>query len=302
MSKKNLLIRSLGFLIVGIFIALIFTLTPGTYSVFTRDYDGPSTNVEAATSRDFIKEMEIDYEGDQPFIRLEKSNTIDYSPVVFFSIEGELRDYILHINSVKLDDELSIPIIPNVNLPQAISLIISPNKEITGEIKIKHLNEFIDEKLQVKIPKKYLIERYFSHKGLEDFKSDDLSISEKDEMIRFVERIILYASPYMDWNSVAYEEDLYEMEEYQNSSLPISKMDISYDQESIMDLIAPNLLEYNEKLYSLLEILLGDLNNLMGENKKLTKENQRLMDYIIELEGNISQLNNQADEVEIANE
>ncbi len=68
---------------------------------------------------------------------------------------------------------------PNVNLPQALSLIISPKDEVTGRIRIKHLNEFIDDTLEFSFSKDYLLSRYFSNKNLETCDANYLSKSEK---------------------------------------------------------------------------------------------------------------------------
>lgn len=302
MIRNKLLIKTFGFLVVGIVIVFVFSITPGTYSWFMNSYEGPIPKVEAATSKDFIEEMEIYYDVDTPYIRLKKSNTIDYSPIIFFSVEGDLEDYILHIDSAKLEGVVDIPIVPNVNLPQAISLILSNNDEINGEIRVKHLNDFIDETLHVSISKEYLLERYFFHGGLDNFQRAHLSKGEKDAMVNFVEEMISYTSNYLDWDNVIWNENGYELHEYGLKDLPIGKAEMSNEQIRIIDIIAPNLLDYNDKLYSIMEILFNDVNNEIMRNRVLEEKNNELSINIEELELTIAQLKNEISSLERDND
>lgn len=301
MNKNKTLIRGLAFLLAGIFIALVFTITPGTYSLFRKEYIGPTTMVKAGGTKDFIKESKIEYRGKAPYLKLKRADDVDYAPVIFFSIEGELKEYILHMDSVKLDNESSIPIIPNINLPQSISLILSPKKEIKGKIKIKHLNDFINETVDLSISKDYLLERYFLNRGHKNFKMGSLSNREKDEMGKLVKEMISHTSPYMDWDKVIWEDRGNKIEELGKVGAPISKAKLSSDQAAVIDLIAPNLLNYNEKLYSLLEIMVRDLNLKIDENNLLKKEKQELLDKSISLEATIIELNDQVKKLKVEN-
>ncbi len=121
----------------------------------------------------------------------------------FFSIEGDAKDYALHVNSIMVDGVVETPIIPNVNLPQALSLILNSKDEITGVLKIKHLNEFIDDTLEFSFSKDYLLSRYFCNKGLRVYDVNYLSKSEKGELVNLVEDTLLYANNIWDgmyWN------------------------------------------------------------------------------------------------------
>lgn len=296
MNKNRRLFKVLGFLLGGIIIALVFVTPLETYSWFIKDHKGPTGNVEAARTKDFIENMEIEYNGGQAFIKLEKGKTVDYSPIIFFVIEGDIKDYILHINSAKLEDELKIPIIPNVNLPQAVSLILSPNREVKGKIKIRHLNDFIDESLEVSISKKYLLERYFCNRGSRRSEIVSMSSNEKDQLENFTEAMISYTDIYMDWEDVIWEdweEDGFRVLKDEYVSLPISKMDISSHQRNLIHIITPDLLTYTDKLYELLEGFVGDLNGKIDENKQLKEEKEKLSNEIKELEEKTSELNNE---------
>lgn len=300
MKKSKVLIRTIGFLLVGIVIAIVFSIVPGTYSWFRTNYAGPNTNVAAATAQDFIEDMKIYYDkNNTPYIYLKKASALDYSPVIFFSIEGELEDYILHINSVKLEDEIKIPIIPNINLSQAISLIISPQDEVTGNIRIKHLNEFIDESLPIIISREYLIERFFFDRGIRNYNIDYLSSNEKYEMFRLIKEIMIYTNKYMEWDAVIWQENNYKIQDNEFIYLPISKVEMSDEQAAIIDIIAPNLLNYSEKLYSMMETLFNDLSVNRVKNMKLEETNQKLLDEIEQLNETIEQMSIKIEKLEV---
>lgn len=264
--------KAFGFVLVGIIIAIIFTLT-NTYSWYQNGGEGQG-EVIAASKEDIIANMEIYYEKDMPILRLEKGTGIDYSPIVFFSIEGEAKDYVLHMNSARLEGAVDIPIIPNVNLPQALSLILSWEKEVVGNLRVKHLNEFIDDSLEVRLSKDYLLSRYFCDRGLETYGKNYLSSKEKNQLIDLLKDSLLYAGDYLEWNEVEWEEE----------DNWISGVYISKDQIPLIDIIAPNLLEYNERLYEVFEIVFYDLINEIEKNKALVKENEELIFRIDELE------------------
>lgn len=276
-------------------------MTPGTYSYYKKEYNGPTTMVQAAGQGDFIGGMEIVYVGDAPYLKLTQADNMDYAPVIFFSIEGPLKEYILHIDPVSLKGEMMIPIVPNVNLAQAISLIFD-SKWIEGRIKIKHLNEFINKPLDFKISKKYLLERYFLNKRPSKLAMTSLSSGEKAEMEELVANMISYTSPYMDWDKVSWQEADNSMQRSQSKTLPIGKANVSSNQRSIIDLIAPDLLKYNEKIYSIMEVLVKDLNNQIDENNSLKMEKQELMDEVKDLEKTVAELKDKTNNLEIHND
>lgn len=280
MKKHRIWKKTLGFILVGILIAIAFTLTD-TYSLYQKSSDGYG-EVVAATKEDIISNMEIYYHNHMPILRVEEGKNIDYSPIVFFSIEGDAKDYALHINSIKVDGIVEVPIMPNVNLPQALSLIISPKDEVTGRIRIKHLNEFLDDTLEFSFSKDYLLSRYFSNKNLETYDANYLSKSEKNKLVKLMENTLLYAKRYLEWDTVEWAED----------NNWISKVDMAGEQTLLVDIIAPNLLEYNEKLYELFEILTRDLENEIEKNNALFKENHELEESVNRLEEEKGKLNN----------
>lgn len=268
-------------------IATVLTLTD-TYSFFQKD-DGGQGSVIAANREDIISSMEIYYDRDMPILKLEKGENIKYSPIVFFSIEGDAKDYAFHVNSVKLDGTVEAPIIPNVNFPQALSLILSPGNEITGILKVKHLNEFIDETLEFSFSKEYLLTRYFFDRGLEGYNANYLSKNEKDKLVNLVEDTLLYAKKYLEWEAVEWEEE----------DNWISEIDITDDQVLLVDIIAPGLMEYYERLYQLFEIITRNLENEIEKNNVLLKENETLLEIVEKLERENGKLHKHINSLEL---
>lgn len=278
MKKRDILYKAIGLALAGIVVALTFTVT-NTYSWFNTGGDGYG-EVTAASREDILADMRIDYRGDMPVLSLKKANGIDYSPVIFFSVEGEAKDYLLHIDSVKLKGEAEIPIIPNVNLPQALALIVGPKNEIVGSIRVKHLNEFIDESVEVRLSRDYLLKRYFLNKGVKSYENTHLSQGEKDSLVDLVKDTLLYTGRYLEWEALGWEEDGYRIE----------KASISKGQEQLIDIIAPNLLKYNERLYELLNIIIEDLKAEIEKNEELIAIIEKLQIEKEELTGRTERL------------
>jgi predicted nuclease with TOPRIM domain len=286
LKKRDILYKAIGLALAGIVVALAFTVT-NTYSWFNTGGDGYG-EVTAASREDILADMRIDYRGDMPVLNLKKAKGIDYSPVIFFSVEGEAKDYLLHMDSVKLKNEAEIPIIPNVNLPQALTLIVGSKNEIVGNIRVKHLNEFIDESVEVRLSRDYLLKRYFLNKGVKSYENTYLSQGEKDSLVDLVKDTLIYTGEYLEWETLEWEEDGYWIE----------KAHISKEQEQLIDIIAPNLLKYNERLYELLNIIIEDLEAEIEKNDILSKENEELIAIIEKLQGEKEELIGKTEKLE----
>ncbi|HBM75352.1 MAG TPA: hypothetical protein DD429_07335, partial [Clostridiaceae bacterium] len=157
-------------LAVGLFICSIALLGVDTVSFFT---SGTSGNVEMSTAPvdEIIKTMEISKQNPNG-IKLVKADSFPSNPVIFFSIEGDAAKYVSNINPVRLDkSEAVVPIDLNISLPNCINNILdhSSNKNddpIKGKIRIKFLNEYINEPVEFEFTREYLLEQYF--KGLKE--------------------------------------------------------------------------------------------------------------------------------------
>ena len=272
MRKTQALYRAIGLVLAGIVIALGFTLT-NTYSWFTDNRDGHG-KVIATSREDIISHMEVYYRGDTPVLKLIKGDGIEYTPVIFFSVEGDAKDYVLHVDSVKLCDEVEVPIIPNINLSQAFGLIIGPKEEIVGNIRVKHLNEFIDETLEIRFSKEYLLKRYFLNMGLNSLDGYHLSHGQQMELMDLVEDTLLYTGRYLEWEPI-------EWEEYEDW---IGEANISSGQARLIDIIASNILEYNKRIYEVFDITMEKFKIAMEKINVLEDERESLLTKISGLE------------------
>lgn len=288
MKKDSAWKQNLILILGAILIVASYTIT-GTYSLFENSSQAYGT-VIAASQEDIISHMEIVYSSNHmPVIRLEKGNNIDYSPIVFFSIEGEAKHYVLNINPVKVDDVVEVAIKTNVNLPQALSLIASSEDEIGGTLKVKHLNEFINETLEFKLHKGSLLRSFFTNQNLARYIPRNLNKGQRGELVDFVGYSLLYSKEYLEWQWL----DWLEEKDW------IGRLEIDRDQALLIDIIAPNLLEYNERLYDFYEISMMELqkarednDRLSGENKQLSGQNQELSQTIEDLKGQNRRLGN----------
>ena len=259
MRKNNILAKSSAFLLVGVIIALILTSIPGSYSSFKNLFKSPVEDVKAASTEDILELFEIDYNDKQPIIRLKKAKGLDYSPIIFFSVSGDIEEYILHIEPVQLvgDTVYEIPIVPNVNLPQSLSLSLPWNiiKDTSGQIRIKHLNAFLDEKLEFKMANSYLYQFYWGKNvNKNELSSGHDGEEEKNAIIDYLMKVISYLGDYIKWEEVEWESHAGENYNSNEYSIPIGSVKMNPYQSRIVDQVAPNLLKYTDKLYSEMEV------------------------------------------------
>ncbi|KPU27472.1 hypothetical protein TR13x_05225 [Caloranaerobacter sp. TR13] len=161
---KGIILKVMGFLTGGTLISMVLLINMDTYSWFTSKMTY-NLSVTAATTEDILEKIEIKTVNPKEIV-LKKNNSINIEPVIYFSVEGEASDYILHINPIKLKNhkKYTVPINVAVNLKQIIELLNKDNennnKRVQGTIRIKYLNEFIDEKIDIEFTTKYLFKKF----------------------------------------------------------------------------------------------------------------------------------------------
>ena len=297
LRKNKIVYKAITIILASTITLAAIAFVPNSFSCFKKSFENSAEEVVAATTKDIIDEFDIYYDEGQPILRLKRAEGLEYPPVIFFSVEGNIGDYVLNINPIKLekDEAYEIPILPNVNLPQSISLALNLSGTTEGQIRIKHLNEFIDEPVEISISNKYLLKRYFTNKGLNLNMADDACVAEneKDALTDHIIKMIAYTSEYIKWEEAKWEEYDDIPEDPCTYHMPISRMEILPYQSRIVDEVAPNLLEYNEKLYSLLENMIAELNSLSYEKQELTLENERISEEnkkLLEINKNLEEI------------
>ncbi|WP_069650496.1 hypothetical protein [Caloranaerobacter ferrireducens] len=176
---KRIILKVMGFVTGGTLISMILLINMDTYSWFTSKttYD---LSVTAATTEDILEKIEIETINPKEII-LKKNNSINIEPVIYFSVEGEASDYILHINPIKLKThkEYTVPINVVVNLKQIVELLNKNKKRVQGTIRIKYLNEFIDEEINIEFARRYLLKKFLEELGIRCLNEEDESEIEK---------------------------------------------------------------------------------------------------------------------------
>lgn len=267
-KKKKLssvIYKTIIVLIGGALVALVFIVNIDTSSWFTSQVQN-KIKVRAATTEDIIEDFKIIENNDGSFkIKIRKNKNLNYNPTVFFSVEGSVKDYILHINPVTLkDEECSIPIELNINNKQFISALFKRRSyPIKGTIRLKYLNNYIDEEKEISFSRKYLMNEFW--KAL-------LNKNNDKDTVDLIEQI----AQHVDWqNEELLQKKLEAKADMTNKTeinVPsISKIILSSYQNQILDVIAPRLIPHIEKLYSNIENLTKTLNEKINEIKSLNQ-------------------------------
>ncbi|WP_456298206.1 hypothetical protein, partial [Anaerosolibacter carboniphilus] len=174
-SIKFLAFRVMCCLLSGLLMSMALMGTMDTYSwlsnKFTAEGEVRAVNTDSILAERSIKEVG----GNSTAILLKKQPGLGYDPVIYFSVENDAANYVLHINPIRLAsnwktnsdgtqveepilNEISIQ--PNLNMAQFMNLLFSRENTITGKIYIKYLNGFIDEGQDIIFTKQYLMDRF----------------------------------------------------------------------------------------------------------------------------------------------
>jgi len=312
-KDKKIIVRVAGLLLGSILVSAALLINLDTFSWFSSNVTS-QISVTAATTEDIIKDIEIVKENKSAkAIKFKKTEGLSYNPVIFFSIDGEASDYILHINSVELDEqgEYIVPIEPNINTSQYLKLFLVPiwrwsDNPIEGTIQVKHLNNFISEEYKIELSRKYLSERFWEEIKRQDV--DFKNVENIDEVRREVTDIITYIAKHVSWEDEKLREDgkyrMNAMTAANSMITPISRLFLTPEQNEIIDVIAPKLRPHLDGLYAIIEELSYQLNEKLAEieqlNLQLQDQNaqiQTLQDGKIMLEGKINDMTLQNEEL-----
>lgn len=170
-------------LIIGLCTILIVITTTiyHTCSLFFKEIICTGT-VSAATEEDIIQYASIDNTNPAEIV-IKPADNLDYNPIIYFSIEGEIKDYIMHINPVQLGvTQENIPIRLKVNLPQYMELLQNNKDKICGMIYIKYLNGFIDKNYEVEFTKSYILDIFNQDNNMQEPQNNDIEPTETQEI------------------------------------------------------------------------------------------------------------------------
>ncbi|MTI69378.1 MAG: hypothetical protein FH751_03850 [Firmicutes bacterium] len=288
MNKKKIILKSVGFLTAGVIVSGAFLINFDTYSWFSDEMTS-QVRVMSATTEDLIKILDKSMEEENgkwvnpKEIKIKGTDKIATNATFYFSLDGDIKDYILHINPAKLRFKGGIytaDIKPNINLIQFINLLIDGPKKINGTLKIKYLNEFIDEPREVSFTREYLIKQF--RKEFDKNDSKEVVRNNNDEIKGDLIEVIKYIANKIEWNE---EKNIKEgKENIASIDKSIDKIKLQENQIEIISIVAPKILGYIENL----EVTINDLNKVIDENvfkiEKLNVEKKILETKVKELE------------------
>ncbi|TKC19815.1 hypothetical protein [Robertmurraya kyonggiensis] len=270
--------KSIVFLV--IVLLLLMTANQDSYALFFTKYQ-EQLGVSSASAENLIKYVQIIEQEDKSLvIEIMRDSEYGYRPDVGFAIEGDISEYVLHINPVKVDQNgiYQIPIVPNINFHQYWELLfmkISQDKNtVSGSVAVKNFDGKVIDQKPIEINIDYLLSRID-----EDIKNSEAEIKKmmnEDVAKMEVASLINRMASTMNW-----EEQMKGM----NSST--SNYTLSSYQDSMIRAIAPNLMGHLKKLTednNELVSLKSKNASLQGDMERLEEENQKLRKRLEELE------------------
>lgn len=308
--------KTLAILVAGIMVSVIMLGNLDTYSWFISSSEG-SVSVAAAVTEDIIDTFELITDGKDKntiAIRIRKSEERTDNPLVYFEIEGEAVNYILHLNPLRLEERglYVIPIETDVNLNQFANLLYR-SKNIEGTLRVKYLNEFIDESYELSFSPKYLRNRLLDeiiNKGarLEQEKNNKMrmmsfietpeeageNLSKQDSEEITIAAITSLAE-LLEWQRIGLGMEVGEKSDEELFHIGI---ELTSNQEFLMDIMYPGLKKYLESLQEYISVLkskLEDKNAQMASlDEKLAALESQYEELLEENASLVEQINNMA--------
>jgi len=308
-SAIKLMVRTIAVLVIGIMVSVIYLSNVGSYSWFNSSAES-SMRVTAAETEDIVDIMEMVSDAIDPEtgaiinptkFKVKRAEGFEGKPLIFFSVEGEAANYILHINPVRLESSgyYIIQIETDINLNQLADLLFRRNN-IEGTLRVKYLNQFINEKYEF-----YFTPNYLMNRIMEEIDNKG-AILEEDRKSIIRERA--YVESPESASEDLYEQDgneivkeavtsLAELAEWQGIEAGLeggTGLALEPTQDYLMDIIFPGLKRYMEQLKDYIGELrtglddktaqLANLNeelaNLESQYEELMEVNDRLTEQI----------------------
>lgn len=284
---KSILLRTLGFLAAGILIAFVLLTSTDTYSLFTKSLKD-QMQVTAASAENLITNVEIiNHQDGSQLIEITRDSEYGYRPEVGFAIEGDISNFILHINPVLIDvnGTYQIPIEPNLNANQFLELLrlkfLKHESFITGTVKVKNFDGKVIASKEIQISIDYLLSRI--DEDIVRSKPNHIEELKIDDAIANITNLITILADQINW-----EDQSVNIKKSEKSST----ISLSPYQKDIITTISPSLLSKIDELYTELELLNKEKTDLTHKIENL--ENQNLED--------ITNLNNKIEQLENENE
>lgn len=240
----------------------------------------------SAATETIIEKFEVSKTNPES-IKVKKAQDFSPNPIIYFAVEGEAANYVLHLNPVLLDTyrEKEIIIETDLNLLQYLKLLFSSyDRVVEGKIKLKYLNEFIDEEKEILFTRDYLLGR-FKEKidrnekdekamgvKLDSQVAEDKQFSSPETDTQVLE-LVTYVASQREWEEAQW---FYEINLDQDAEPVIEGLKLTEGQSSLLDFIVPKLKEQIASLVSLLKEKTSIISEQLREISELTKTNLTL--------------------------
>ncbi|WP_026478953.1 hypothetical protein [Alkaliphilus transvaalensis] len=315
-SPGRLCFRVAGFLVAGVMVSMVFLGAVDTHAWFTSQARS-NLEVRAASTEDIISEIKLDSGINPEYMILEGSTNLEArSGMIYFELEGEIAEYLLHINPIRIEGGFTykIALEPNLNLFQHTKLL-NPfkNQKIKGTLRVKYLNEFINEPIEIVFTKEYLRGKIMEN--IHRQSPEVTKLNSDHEARTEITTLMTYLANHLDWQEassnskqmVSTQEILMmnrrEVEELEGIVLrevSVEAFEFSEDQNKIISIIAPTLQGYIKNLYSTVVELVAELNEkiliIVGLEKRvegLEVEKANLYMELVEAKADIQRINDE---------
>lgn len=228
------------------------------------------------------------------------------SPIIYFNVDGDIKEYIEHINPVYCTNNGSNDPIGNTdvkinfNLAKFISDVSKnrgkDNGDIDGTMTIGYLNSYKYEKIPVKFTKEYLLYQF----GRELFEELGIINSENGSCAQSNSQS--FAKAESDSNQDRAENIIgsyYQLNDSQKQMLDMISPELTGEIEKLINSYNELSKKYND-LLSEKEQLEKQLDEMKDENSKLSDSNNEKSKDIDELKSEIESLNNQIEKLNSA--
>lgn len=301
--KFNVLLFRIGCCFLsGIFISMILLGSFDTYSWFTSKVES-NISVSAAGKDDILETLEIvtDKCGNTIGIKLKKNPNFNSNPIIYFGVDGFADRFTVHIDPVELTTDEVVTRCIEVNAtPKQLSKI-KKDQIVTGTLQVYYGNKYIHETIPLQFSKQYIKWNRIGNKVsslkqytegifeemmlLADEKSWEEASWGNNSGNETVKVMSLNAPKSMTKSSVfssfAVKDTSSSVEMVKN---PISMLEITDEQNQLLDLVVPKLTEYIGELYSTIEDLVKQLNDKIAESAQLKLDIQDIETQKSELE------------------
>lgn len=247
--------RTAAFLLAGALVSTGTLACLDTYAWF-RSRTAGELMVSAAGEEDIIKEVRVNYNNeagktDPVSFTITRADGLVIDPLrLHFSIEGDIAEYLLHLNPVELfalAGGKTVELKPKLDLEELLRLLLNGTPErLTGIIRIKYMNEFINKGIEITFTRDYLLLECLTPVLGEDWSRD---ASVWDTLLRLMRYLAQARPDERGIIPVAAAKSAEPGEEGKKETYPLpSGLSLTAEEAKTLEAIIPGLISYLEEV------------------------------------------------------